>query len=246
MKLSVGETSKLLGISARTLRYYDEIGLVKPTEITDAGYRYYDDEALAKLQQVMFYRELEFSLKEISCIFSNPQYNKQNALQSQREFLVLKQKHIDELISIIDSVTGGKRNMEERANITADDIIHAKKKYADETRSLWGNTSEYRESIQKFSTYSNQDTALIAEEANKIFAEFAQRRANSPEDKEIQELVSKWQQHISKYYYKCSNHVLSGLGEMYVNDERFTKSIDQFGAGTAKLMSDAIKIYCKS
>lgn len=244
MKLSVGQTTKLLGISARTLHYYDEIGLVKPSETTEAGYRYYDSEALSKLQQVMFYRELEFSLKEIADFFNNPQYDKLQALKSQRELLVLKHQHIDELISLIDDTIGGKHYMKNKISTTAKDIIEAKKKYADEARERWGETKEYKESIEKGANYSEKEIEIIAAEADKIFSEFAENIGISPSDKEIQKLVLKWQQHISKYYYECSNQILSCLGEMYVNDERFTKNIDRFGVGTAKLMSDAIKVYC--
>lgn len=245
MKLSVGETTKLLGISARTLHYYDEIGLVKPSETTEAGYRYYDSEALSKLQQVLFYRELEFSLKEIAVFFNNPQYDKFQALKSQRELLVLKQQHIDELISLIDDTMGGKHYMKNKTSTTANDITEAKNKYAEEARERWGETKEYKESIEKQAHYTEKDIEIISVEADKIFSEFGANVGKSPDNSEIQVLVLKWQQHISKYYYECSNQMLSCLGEMYVNDERFKKNIDRFGDGTAQLMSDAIKVYCE-
>jgi len=246
MKLSVGETTKLLGISVRTLHYYDEIGLVKPSVVTEAGYRYYDNEALSKLQQIMFYKELEFSLKEIAHFFNNPKYDKFQALKSQRELLVLKQHHINELISIIDNTIGGENYMEKRIGTTANDIALAKKKYAEEARERWGETKEFEEFTKKQEHLSEKDIKNIASEADMIFSEFAANVDKSPDNETIQDLVSKWQQHICKYYYECSNETLSCLGEMYINDERFKNNLDSFGEGTAKLMSDAIKMYCKN
>lgn len=245
MKLSVGDTTKLFGVSARTLHYYDEIGLVKPSETTESGYRFYDSEALSKLQQVLFFRELEFSLKEIAQFFDNPQYDKIQALKSQRELLVLKQQHINELISIIDNTIGGKQCMKNKISTTAHDIIEAKKKYTDEVRERWGKTQEHFESLKNQEKYTTNDSVIIAAEADKIFSEFAANIGKAPDDTEVQSLVSKWQQHISKYHYECSNQILACLGDMYVNDERFKNNIDRFGNGTALLMSDAIKVFCK-
>lgn len=246
MKLSVGQITKLLGISAKALHYYDEIGLVKPTETSETGYRYYDSDALSKLQQVMFYRELEFSLKEISQFFDNPNYNKHQTLKSHRELLILKRQHIDDLISIIDNTIGGNQNMTNKIGTSASDIIEAKKKYADEVRECWGKTKEYEENARKQENYSKNDILFITAEADKILYEFSSNLDKCPDDLKIQSLVSKWQKYISKYHYECSLQMLSFLGNMYVNDERFRKNIDRFGDGTAQLMSEAIKVYCNN
>lgn len=95
---TVNEVSKLTGVSIRTLQYYDSIGLLKPTEYTEVGYRLYDEEALERLQQILLFRELEFPLKEIKDIIYNPKFNKEKVLEQQIELLVLKKEHIENLI----------------------------------------------------------------------------------------------------------------------------------------------------
>ena len=95
---TVNEVSKLTGVSIRTLQYYDSIGLLKPTEYTEVGYRLYDEEALERLQQILLFRELEFPLKKIKDIIYNPKFNKEKVLEQQIELLVLKKEHIENLI----------------------------------------------------------------------------------------------------------------------------------------------------
>ncbi len=94
MKRSISETARLCGVSVRTLHYYDEIGLLPPSSTTESGYRYYSEEALEVLQQILFYRELEFPLKEIRNILSHPDYDKRLALQRQKELLQMKKKSV--------------------------------------------------------------------------------------------------------------------------------------------------------
>lgn len=242
MKLSVSETAKLMEISVRTLHYYDEISLLSPSEISESGYRYYRDEAIDRLQQILFYRELEFSLKDIGDILSNPDYDKRRALKNHRELLVLKRKHIDELIELVDDTLGGNTM---KKPITADEIEEAKRKYSAETAEKWGKTDAYAKSSERHSSYSSDKEIRIAEEADSIFAEFAENMDKEPSSPEIQALVKKWRDHISKYHYPCSKKILAGLGKMYVCDERFTETLDRFADGNAKFMSDAIEFYCK-
>ena len=91
MKLSISEIAALSGVSVRTLHYYDEIGLLKPREVSQSGYRYYDRESLETLQLILFYKELQFSLKDISNIMTQPQYDRKQALRKQKELLILKE-----------------------------------------------------------------------------------------------------------------------------------------------------------
>lgn len=243
MKRSISETAGIFGISVRTLHYYDEIGLLKPAKISDAGYRYYDDSAIERLQQILFYRELEFSLKEIADILSRPDYDKTDALEKQRQLLLLKRRHLDELISLVEDTLGGVQMKDQP--MTADKIEAVKKQYAAEVKERWGHTEAYAESEAKHASYSSEKEQAIAEEAEQIFTAFAKRRDFCPSDPEIQELVKKWQAHITKYHYQCSDEILAGLGQMYVADARFLANIDRYGDGTAQLISEAIAFYCK-
>lgn len=109
--MKINEVAKLTGVTARTLHYYDEIGLLKPDEITGAGYRLYDNTTLEILQQILFFRELDFSLKDIKEIMTNPRYDKEEALSKQRNLLLKKRKHIDNLISLVDNTLRGDIDM---------------------------------------------------------------------------------------------------------------------------------------
>lgn len=242
MKLSVSETAGLMGVSIRTLHYYDEIGLLNPSEISDAGYRFYDDKAIDKLQQILFYRELEFSLKDISDILSNPQYDKRLALKSHRELLLLKKKHIEELLELVDETLGGNTM---KKPVSSREIEEAKLKYSAEAAEKWGKTDAYAESQKRHASYSTEKEIEIAQEAEAIFEEFAKHMDKEPSAPEVQELVKRWQEHISKHHYPCSDEMLSCLGQMYTADERFTQNLDRFGDGNAKFMSEAIAFYCK-
>lgn len=242
MRLSVGETAKRMGISVRTLHYYDQIGLLTPAEISDAGYRFYDDAALERLQQILFFRELDFSLDEIRAMLSNPNYDKRRALENHRSLLMLKRRRLDELISLVEATIGGKAM--KQPETTPEKIQSAKAEYAREARERWGDTEAYAESEKRHAVYTDAQEDAIAKEANEIFAAFAAIRQEDPAASAAQALVEKWQAHITAHHYPCTREILAGLGEMYTGDARFTETIDRFGAGTAQFMHDAIRAYC--
>lgn len=243
MRLSVSDLAKLCGISVRTLHYYDEIGLVPPSEVTEAGYRYYDDTAVAKLEQVLFYRELQFSLREITSILAHPEIDRTEALQKQRNLLLLRRRHLDEMLAVLEETMGGKP-MNPKKITAAEEYENTRSRYASEVRERWGNTEAYRESEEKEKTRTMEDKAQTQQEAEEIFTAFAALRGQDPATPEIQALVERWQNHITRNYYHCTREILAGLGEMYTADERFSANIDRAGKGTAQLMRDAIRVYC--
>lgn len=242
MTLSIGEASRLLGISVRTLHYYDEIGLLSPSRVSEAGYRFYDDRCIEELRRILFLRELDFPLDEIKTILSNPVCDKTGMLINHRDLLRLKRQRLDEMIKQLDETIGGMNVSKQK--ITAADITAAKEKYAAEVRERWGGTAAYAESEQKRKTQTVQQQADAAGEAKNIFDAFAEIRSTAPESEAAQELVALWQAHITKNHYACTKEILACLGEMYTADERFRENIDQSGEGTAEFMSKAIKAYC--
>lgn len=244
LHLSISETANLFGISVRTLHYYDEIGILKPAKVSDAGYRYYDDLAMEQLQQILFYRELEFSLKEIAAMISRPDYDKTDALKKHRALLLLKRRHLDELISLVEDTLGGVDMKTQK--ITAAEIAAVKKQYAVEAEQRWGKTAAYKESQEKYASYGEAEKVASAEEAREIFSAFARLMDVPPADPKVQALVKKWREHITKYHYQCTKEILAGLGQMYIADERFTKNLDAYGDGTAAYISKAIAVYCET
>lgn len=171
-----------------------------------------------------------------------PDYDKKQALCNHRELLLLKREHLDELLCLVDETIKGETMSKLRT--TNEDIERAKQKYAREARERYGDTEAYQESEKRYAAYSDDDKARMGAEMNEIFEGFASMVNQDPGKDEAQRLVKEWQDHISRYSYPCTKEILAGLGEMYVADERFTKNLDKYGEGTARFMSDAIRIYC--
>ena len=238
MKMQIKEFAELTGVSVRTLHYYDEIGLLKPSEVdAQNGYRFYDEESLERMREILFYRELDFSLKTIAEILSSPDYDKQQALSRQRKMLLLKKERLEQLIAAIDSVEKGEGFMK-----TNNDYEALKNKYAEEVEQRWGNTNAYKESQQRNTDFSKSAALLDA-----VFEKFAElnRSGVSPNDEPAKVQVEKLQRCITDNFYTCTNEILAGLGQMYVVDERFKTNIDKHGEGTAEYISACIKSYFK-
>lgn len=240
--MTVSEVSQLTGISIRTLQYYDKIGLFRPTAYTDSRYRLYDEHALERLQQILLFRELEFSLKEIQSIMSNPTFNREKVLEQQITLLQLKKDHLEQLIEFALSIQKiGVRNMDFT-------VFNAKKleDYTKAAKASWGHTAEYKEFEKKSKGRSKEATQKLSVQMMGIFSEFGQMKTLSPEDLAVQNQVKKLQDFISTYFYHCSNDILLQLGIMYTSGNEFTQNIDKAGGeGTASFVNQAIQIYCK-
>ncbi len=245
MRLSIGSLSKLSGVSIRALHHYDQIGLLQPSEVAESGYRYYDDAAIERLWQILFYRELDFPLAEIGEILDSPSFDRNRALTEHRNLLTQKRERLDRLIELVSNAMKGEQNMEFKPFDTSE-IDALREQYAEEAKARWGNTDAYRESTKRATQWTEADKKRMEAESGEIFSGFAALVGTDPADARVQALVARWKAFISQSYYNCTNEILAGLGQMYIADERFMKNIDKFGAGTAKLMSDAIAVYCRN
>jgi len=244
MRHSIGSLSKLSGVSIRALHHYDQIGLLQPSEVAESGYRYYDDAAVERLWQILFYRELDFPLAEIGEILSSPSFDRNRALTEHLNLLTQKRSRLDRLIELVSNAMKGEQHMEFKPFDTSE-IDALREQYAEEAKARWGNTDAYRESAKRAAKWTDADKKRMETESGEIFSGFAAFVGTDPADARVQALVARWKAFISESYYDCTDEILAGLGQMYVADERFMKNIDKFGAGTAKLMSDAITVYCK-
>ena len=241
--MTVNEVSRLTGVSIRTLQYYDRIGLLSPAAYTDAGYRLYDDASLEKLQQILLFRELEFSLSEIKEIVTRPDFDRAKALEQQIQLLTLKKEHIENLIGLAKGLeTTGVKTL-------AFDAFDTKKldEYAAQAKASWGATPAYKEYEEKSKGRSKEDERGISTQMMDIVAEFGAIRDTDPASGEAQALVKKLQDFITAHYYTCTNDILGGLGKMYACGGEFTANIDSYGGeGTAVFASKAIEAYCKA
>ena len=239
---TVKDVSKLTGVSVRTLHYYDAIGLLTPTKVTDAGYRMYDDTALSRLQSILLFRELQFPLKEIKEFLDSPNFNQEETIAQQIKLLELQYKHIGELISFAREIqTKGVKTM----NFEVFDTNKIEQ-YKAEVKSKWGNSKAYQEYEQRVVSHSEHNDSKFVNEIMSLFTDLGAMKQLPPTDKAVQEKIAALQAYINENFYTCSNDILIELGEMYVCDDRFKKNIDRFGGeGTAKFVREAIFVYCE-
>ncbi|MCI2057443.1 MAG: MerR family transcriptional regulator [Oscillibacter sp.] len=244
MRLSIHEMADFSGVSVRTLHYYDAIGLLTPGEVSaENGYRWYGEAEMQKLQQILFYRELDFPLKEIVTILSSPNYDAREALRRQRELLMMKRRRLEKLIDLLDDNLKGERTME-FTGFSTSELDATRAAYTKEAQERWGKTDAWQESQKKH--YTKEEQATLLEQGNEIFRRFAALRQQDPTCAQAQAVVADWQDFLTKNYYQCTKEILAGLGQMYTADERFQKNLDKFGDGTAAFMSAAIAAYCKA
>ena len=245
MKLQIKEFAELTGVSVRTLHYYDEIDLLKPSYVDEQnGYRFYDENSLERMQEILFYRELDFPLKSIAEILASPNYDKQKALAEQKRLLTLKKDRLERLSAALEQAAKGEITISAFDN---SEYETARQQYEDEAKQRWGDTDAYKQSQAKTAGYSKDKWNDVLTGLNGVFAEFAECRnsGESAGSDTAQRLVKKLQDYITANFYHCTDDILAGLGQMYVCDERFKNNIDKNGEGTAEFVSEAIKIYCK-
>lgn len=240
--ISIGEMAERAGVSVRTLRHYDAIGLLAPSGVTQAGYRLYDQAAMARLEQILYFRELGFALEEIKAIMESPAYDAREAMKRQRELLDMQRKRIDAMIKRLEEALGG-IDVPQPEVFDMSEIEKAKKQYADEAKARWGATEAYKESEKRTAEYGKADWQNIQAGMTELFAKFAAVRELDPADVRVQALVEQWKQYITDHFYTCTDEILAGLGRMYTADARFTANIDQSGDGTAACMARAIAHY---
>ena len=239
--MQIKEFAELSGVSVRTLHYYYEIALLSPACVdASTGYRYYDAQSLLRMQEILFYRELDFSLKEICNILSNPNYDKIMALREQKRLLILKKERLERLILAVEDAMKGENVMNAFDNSSFET-------YKAEAREKWGDTAAYKEHTEKTKDYSKDKWNDLAAGMDALMADFAacMKHGDTPDSPAAQTLVKTLQNYITENYYHCTDEILFGLGQMYVADGRFQKNIDKHAEGTAQFICNAIAVYCK-
>jgi MerR family transcriptional regulator, thiopeptide resistance regulator len=243
--LTVGRLAELAGVTVRTLHHYDEVGLVRPSGRTAAGYRVYDTGDVERLRQVLTYRRLGFGLREVAELVGDPSADAVAHLRRQRELLIAQREHADALVAAID------KELEARAmgiNLTPQEQLEVfgtsqpGGEWADEAQQRWGETSPWRQSGQRAARYGKEDWMRIREEADANVAAFAAAlRAGLPAGgPEAMDLAEGHRQHIVRYFYDCGYGMHRGLADMYLADERFTATYDSVEPGLARYVHDAI------
>lgn len=238
---TVTQIAALTGISVRTLRYYDNLGLLKPTALTEGGYRLYDDQALERLYLILIYRELGFPLKEIGHILESDDYDRNRILEKQIKMLEQKKTHLQNLIHFALGLHTIGVKFLEFDNFKIGELDD----YSAQAETLYGKTDAWQESQEKARGRTKEQTADLGRQAMAMFAELGEMKQLSPEAAQVQAWVKRLQDFFTENFYHCTNEILLGLGELYAGGGSMTENIDAAGGkGTGEFARQAIRIYC--
>ena len=237
---TVKEVSNLTGVSVRTLHHYDAIDLLKPTQVTEVGYRLYDNAALEKLYMILVFRELGFPLREIASILNAPDYDRNRVLEKQIKLMQERVSNLQNRIALAKAMlTIGVKYMDfEGFNPKEMD------KYSTQAKALYGKTDAYKEFAQKSKNRSAQQEKDLGTQVMNFFARLGKLRPCEPGCPEAQAWVTELQSFFTEHYYTCTPEILGALAESYADGGSMTENIDKVGgAGTGAFAKEVIDFY---
>lgn len=249
MEYTVQKLGKMAGVSTRTLRYYDEIGILKPARINSSGYRIYGEKEVDRLQQILFYRELGVSLESIKEIITSPSFDGTAALREHREKLLEKREQLNMLIANVDktiAATEGRikmSNKEKFEGFKQKMIDENEKKYGKEIREKYGNETVDK-SNKKLKNMTEEQYAELEKLGRDVIDTLSKAfETGDPAGELAQKAADLHRQWLSYSWPNYSKEAHAGLAQMYVDDERFTAYYDKNQPGLAAFLRDAIFIY---
>ena len=238
---TVKAVSAIAGVSVRTLHHYDQIGLLKPATHSASGYRLYGEKELERLQQILFFRELGFDLKEIKKILGDRNFDRKRALLEHRKLLIQRQDRLRQLIGSVDRTL---KSMQKGTPMNAQMFEgFDASKYEEEARQRWGNTPEFEASVKRAKSYTKQDWDQIKAEGADIMQHLAALIDRDPADKDVQKWIARHHGQINERFYHCTPAIYRGLANAYVDDPRFASFYEKIKPGLAKFMRSAMLVY---
>lgn len=239
---TVKALADMAGVSRRTLHYYDQIDLLKPSRLTDKGYRVYDDKALFRLQQILFYREIGLELNEIKAVLDDPEFELIEALKTHRQRLTDEMGRLGRLIFTIDQTL---KHLNGEVEMAKKKIFDG---FDDETGAVrqqeavdqWGETAE--RSIALWNSYGEARQQEIMAEGDAIYHEIVENMEKGAGSPEIRALLIRWHQHL-RYFYEPSIEVLEGLGSMYAEHPDFNAKFSELHPDLPQFLKASIAIY---
>ena len=239
--MRINEVVKITGVSARTLQYYDEIGLLIPQKL-DNGYRDYTEENLEKLQKILFYRFLKFKLNDIKELLEGD-FDNLKILEQQRELILREKEKFEVILHNIEKTISnykGEQTMtiEEKFNGFKKEDLN---KYENQAVENYG-----KDTIEESKKRQSGREEIVTEEFNEVFRSMAKFKDENVDvaEKEVQSKVEDLYNNMNEYAFDCSIEVFSYIGKGYVHNPEFKKNIDKFGEGVAEYTSKAIVKYC--
>ena len=249
MEYTIQKLGHLAGVSTRTLRYYDELGILKPARINSSGYRIYGQFEVDRLQQILFYRELGLSLDRIKEIVTATTFDGTTALKEHRKKLLEKREQLDILIANVDQTlaqTEGRMKMtnkEKFAGFKQKMVDDNEKKYGKEIREKYGD-AQVDKSNNKIKGMTEKEYAEVQQLGADVLTVLAEAYATgNPAGELAQKAADLHRQWLSFYWDSYSKEAHAGLAQMYVDDERFTAYYDKTIPGGAQFLRDAVFIY---
>jgi MerR family transcriptional regulator, thiopeptide resistance regulator len=244
MRYTVGDVARIAHVSVRALHHYDDIGLLRPSARSDAGYRLYSDDDLTRLQQVMLYRELDFTLEDIAQALAATDFDPLDALVAQRQLVADKLVRDEALLALLDktilAMKGGIRMSKEEMFEVFGDFDPAQ--YDDEVKERWGDTDAYKESARRTKRYRKADWERMKAEQDANGAAMVALFDDgvAPDDARATAVAEEARLLIDKWFYPLSREMHVGLAEMYLADPRFTATYEKMRTGLAQWWHDAI------
>lgn len=243
--LTIKQISQLAHVTPRTLRYYDQIGLLPPEDIGENGYRYYSDASLLKLQQILFYRELDMPLEQIKEIMGRENFDLQEALEDHKDQLRKRIDRLQRLVSTVDQTLKYLKGEEEMNKKVLFDAFNDKEQEIMEKEAMQMYDPEtVKESNRKWKNYTMAEKQTIGEEGNAVYLGFVDAMRKGPDTQEAQACVQRWRDHMN-YFWTPNLDQLIGLAELYNDDPRFKKNFDKVHPDLAQFVRESVMIYVK-
>ncbi len=244
-KYTVKQLATQAGVSGRTLRYYDKIGLLEPSFINKHGYRFYEGREIVRLKQILFFKELEFSLEEIKSMMSSQQYDVIQVLKDQKKLMIRERERVESIITGIDKTIQG---MKSKKNTDDTEFFGGLSKekveeYKKEVKQKYGYTSAYKQSAERTKKWGAKEYDAINDDMKAVVLEISARMQLGYRDDEVQRLIGKYKRVLEKFY-DVTPEIFRGLADMYVADERFAAFFNKFDPKLAEFMKKAIYSYC--
>lgn len=246
MTYSINKLAKLAGVSVRTLHFYDQIGLLHPNSIAENGYRFYRTEELQRLQQILFFKELKFSLEQIKNILSNPAVKIEDSLNEQLKLLCLERSRLDEIIKTVEktiSLKKGHQQMSDEELFSG--LSRAQiEEYTEEAKQRWGNTNAFKQSQDRYQKMSKADLARISQEQENNARALGELMHLGPEAPEVQALIDAQFHFINDNFYDLDLEMFYNLAVMTTQDERYAAYYIRFHPELPRFRLEAVKFYC--
>lgn len=244
-RFSVKQLAEMAGVSVRTLHYYDEIGLLRPARDPANRYRQYDRPAALRLQQILFLRELGLSLEEIQDVLDRPDFELVAALEHHRQALRQRQRRLARLLQTVERTI---EHLKGQTDMDSNDLFEGfseekQKQYDEEARQAWGNTDAWKQSQQRWGSYSDADKQRIMDEGKVIYRDIVAVMPTGPASDETQACMARWHQHM-RYFYEPTIAMLRGHGDLYNDNPDFAANFAKMHPDLAPFMREAIQVYC--